>query len=225
MLALLLTLAGFALLDALDVLLVGVTTAVVYDARLRRRSPVTGGLSFIAGVFVVTTTFGLLTVLGLGYLTDLLDFELTPAIRYRGALALGIILIAVAAIPVSERKPPAWAAKFRGQPWLLAVIGVVIGLAQAPTAVPYLAGLALISAHQPLPAAWPLIIVAYCLLALVLPLLLLLLATRKAPWARRGFRRVTRAITRYGPPTVRILFLVCGVGLIALAVIHRSAVL
>lgn len=224
MVALLLTLTGLALLDALDVLLVGVTAAVVYDARVRRRSPIAGGLSFIAGVFVVTTTFGLLTVLGLGFLTDLVDFEMTPAIRYRGALALGIALVAIAAIPVGERKPPAWAARFRGQPWLLAMIGLIIGLAQAPTAVPYLAGLAMISARQPLPEAWPLIIVAYCLLALVLPLLLLLLATRKSPRARRGFRRLTRLITRYGPPIVRALFLIIGCGLIVLAAVHLSDV-
>nr|WP_230329626.1 hypothetical protein [Nocardia aurantiaca] len=46
MLIFLLALAGFAFLDSLDVLLVGVTMAVVYDSRLSRRSAVPGALSF-----------------------------------------------------------------------------------------------------------------------------------------------------------------------------------
>ncbi len=36
----------FTQLMSLDVLLVGVVTAVVYDSRLNRRSPLPGGLSF-----------------------------------------------------------------------------------------------------------------------------------------------------------------------------------
>ena len=77
MLALLLSLSGFAALDSLNVLNVGVTSAVIYDSRLNRRSPVPGGASFIAGVFAVTTTFGICVVLGLTFLTHLADFELT----------------------------------------------------------------------------------------------------------------------------------------------------
>ena len=219
MIALLFALAGLALLDALNVLLVGVTTAVVYDARVGRRSPVAGGLSFIAGVFTATTIFGALTVLGIGYVTDLVDFELTPAIRNWGALAIGLVLIAVAAIPLSDREPPEWAVAFRRKPWLLALAGLVIGMAQAPTAVPYLAGLALLAARQPLPALWPLILVAYCLLALVIPLLVLFLSTLKKPWARRAFRLLTRSINRYGPPAVRILFVLAGIVLVVIAVV------
>jgi len=62
---LVLALAGLAFLDSLNVLNVGVVSAVIYDSRLNRRSPVPGSLNFIAGVFTVMTTFGLLTVLGL----------------------------------------------------------------------------------------------------------------------------------------------------------------
>ena len=47
--ALLLPLAGFAFLDSLNVLNLGVTTAVVYDSRLSRRSPLPAGLSFVGG--------------------------------------------------------------------------------------------------------------------------------------------------------------------------------
>jgi len=43
--ALLLPLAGFAFLDSLNLLNLGVTTAVVYDSRLSRRSPLPAGLN------------------------------------------------------------------------------------------------------------------------------------------------------------------------------------
>lgn len=215
MIALLIALAGFAFIDSLDLLLVGVTAAVVVDSRLARQSPVPGGASFIAGVFAVTTTFGLLAVLGIDFLTDLVDFELTPTVRTWGALAFGLALFVLAAVPAGARaEPPAWTVAIRRRPWLLGVFGMAIGLAQAPTAIPYLAGLAMISARDPRPALWPLIVVAYCALALLPPLLVLALATRRTPAAQRVYRTVLRGVTEYGPLSVRIVFVLLGLGLI-----------
>ena len=97
MLALLLPLVGFAFLDSLNVLNLGVTTAVVYDSRLSRRSPLPAGVSFIAGVFAATATFGVLTVFGLSLLTDRADVDVTPTVRYWAQLVLGVVLTAVAA--------------------------------------------------------------------------------------------------------------------------------
>lgn len=93
MAALILALAGLAFLDSLNVLNVGVVSAVIFDSRLGRRSPIPGALSFVAGVFAVTTTFGLCTVLGISFITEAFDFHITPAIRFRGELLLGIVLI------------------------------------------------------------------------------------------------------------------------------------
>ncbi len=215
MIALLLALAGFAFIDSLDLLLVGVTAAIVVDSRLARTSPVPGGASFIAGVFAVTTTFGLLAVLGIDFLTDLVDFELTPTIRTWGALAFGLVLLVIAAVPAgAQAEPPAWTVTIRRRPWLLGMAGMVIGLAQAPTAIPYLAGLALISARDPLPAVWPLIVIAYCALALLPPLVVLALATRRTTAAQRVYRTVLRTVTTYGPLSVRIVFVLLGLGLI-----------
>lgn len=218
---LLLALAGFALLDSLDVLLVGVTAAVVADSRIGRRSPVAGGVSFIAGVFAVTTAFGIGAVLGLNFLTGLVQFELTPAVRYWGELGLGVGLVVLSRVPVARKsEPPAWAAVVRRRPWLYGFVGMAIGLVQAPTAVPYLAGLAMISAQDPLPALWPLIVVAYCALALLPPLLVLLLSLRRTPRARRCYRVVVRILTRYVPPALRVLFVVFGTVLVLDALIH-----
>ncbi|MEU1545980.1 GAP family protein [Nocardia sp. NPDC005745] len=217
---LLLALAGFAFLDSLDLLLIGVTTAVVYDSRLSRRSPLVGGLSLLAGVFAVTTAFGICTILGIGFLTDLIDFEITPAIRYRGELAAGVLLIVLASIRMTGTAAPPRAPALRRRPWILAGLGVAIGIAQAPTAVPYLAGLAMISARHPLPALWPLMVVAYCALALLPPLVILGLALRRTTGARRMYRKVVRIITTYGPISVRILFAIFGVVLLCDALIH-----
>jgi cytochrome c biogenesis protein CcdA len=220
--ALLLPLAGFAFLDSLNVLNVGVTTAVVYDSRLSRRSPLPAGLSFVAGVFAATTTFGICAVLGLTFLTARVDVELTPMIRYWGQLILGAVLIALSRVSTSARpRPPEWALNAaRRNPWLFAIVGFAVGLGQAATAVPYLTALAMISARNPLPSSWPLIVIAYCATTLAPSLLVLALSVRKTMRARHMQRSVVRLMTRFGPPVVRTLFLGIGLVLVADALWH-----
>lgn len=223
MLGLLLPLLGFALLDSLNVLNLGVTSAVVYDSRLSRSSALPGGLSFITGVFAATSTFGVLTVLGLTFLTDRVDLEVTPTLRYWGQLVLGVVLIAVASLSGSARPtPPLWALNLtRRNPWLFAIVGLVIGVGQSATSVPYLTSLTMLSAHQASP--WPLIVLAYCAVALVPSLVVLGLSTRRTMRARRAQRTIVRATTRYGPTTVRVLFLAVGVVLVAGALVNYRA--
>ena len=222
MLALLLPLLGFVFVDSLNVLNLGVTSAVVYDSRLRRRSALPAGLSFVAGVFTATATFGVLTVLGLSFLTGRVDLELTPTVRYWGQLALGLVLIAVASLSGSARPtPPLWAMNLtRRNPWLFGIVGLAIGIGQAPTSVPYVTTLALVSARNPLPTAWPVIVLVYCALALVPSLLVLALSTQRTIRARRVQRNVVRGLTRYGPGTVRILFLGAGIVLVVGALLN-----
>ncbi|MEU4322432.1 GAP family protein [Nocardia fluminea] len=220
----LLALLGFALLDALDVLLVAITTAVVADARLTRRSPMTGVLSFLGGVFAISVAFGVCTVLGIDFLVRLLDFELTPTLRYWGELVIGLVLIAVAALPVDTTASTGgrWVEPVRRHPWLMGVIGFTLGLAKVPTSVPYLAALAVLSAQRPLPVVWPVIVAGYCAIALILPLVVLALAMRRTPRARRVYRLLVRGITRFGPPVIRVLFVVFGIGLIVDALVHAG---
>lgn len=220
-----LALAGLALLDSLNVLNVGVVSAVIFDSRLGRRSPIPGALSYIAGVFAVTTAFGVCTVLGIGFITEVLDFHLTPAIRFRGELLLGIVLIGLAYFPLAaQSSAPGWAlAAMRQRPWLLGLLGLAVGSGQAPTAVPYLTGLAMLAALHPRPPLWPLSIIAYWAIALSPPLLILALSMRKTMRAKRIQRAIVRALTRYGPMSVRLLFLVFGTGLIADALVNHSA--
>ncbi|OBK67764.1 GAP family protein [Mycobacterium sp. 1165178.9] len=225
MAALALALAGLAFLDSLNVLNLGVVSAVIFDSRLGRRSPLPGALSYIAGVFAVTTTFGVCTVLGIGFITDVLDFHLTPAIRFRGELLLGIVLIGLAYFPLTaQSSAPGWAlAAMRQRPWLLGFLGLAVGSGQAPTAVPYLTGLAMIAALHPRPPLWPLVVIAYWAIALSPPLLILILSMRKTMRAKRIQRAIVRGLTRYGPMSVRLLFLVFGTGLIADALVNHSA--
>ena len=225
MLALLLPLAGFVLLDSLNVLNVGVTTAVVYDSRLGRRSPLPAGLSFVGGVFTATSAFGIAAVLGLSFLTTRVELDVTPTVRYWAQLALGVVLIAVAALTGSARgpKPPDWALQAaRRNPWLFAVVGLVVGLGQAATSVPYLTALAMISARNPLPSAWPVIVLAYCATALVPALLVLGLSVRKTIHARRLQRTLVRVLGRYGPVVVRTLFMGIGLVLVVDALVHYA---
>jgi hypothetical protein len=223
--ALVLALAGLAFLDSLNVLNMGVVSAVIFDSRLNRRSPIPGALSFIAGVFAVTTIFGLCAVLGLSVLTRLLDFHLTPAIRFRGELVLGLVLICLAYFPLTaQSSAPGWAlAAMRERPWLLGFLGLAVGSGQAPTAVPYLTGLAMLATLHPRPSMWPLAIIIYWAIALSPPLLILALSMRRTMRAKRIQRSIVRALTRYGPLAVRLLFLVFGIGLVADALVNHSA--
>lgn len=225
MLGLLLPLLGFAFLDSLNVLNLGVTSAVVYDSRLSRRSALPGGLSFVGGVFVATASFGVLTVLGLNFLSGRIDFELTPTVRYWLQLVLGLVLIAVASFSTSATPaPPLWALNLtRRNPWLFGVVGLVIGVGQAATSVPYLTTLTMVSARSPLPTAWPAILVAYCALTLTPSLLILALSTQRTMRSRRVQRNVIRVTTRFGPLTVRLLFLGVGTVLVVGALLNYRA--
>ncbi|OZF46062.1 hypothetical protein CH293_21270 [Rhodococcus sp. 14-2470-1b] len=222
MITLFAALTGFAILDSLDVLLIGLTAAIAYDARMRRRSPLRTGSAFLGGVFAATTAFGILAVLGIDFLSRIVDFELTLTVRYWGEAAVGATLIVLACVPRSSRPPPAWTARFRASAPLLATTGFAIGIVQAPTAVPYLAGLAMISASDPLPAAWPVVIVLYCLLAPGIPAAVLALSMGRSPSARRRYRSVVRALTAYGPAAVRVVFAVIGSVLVIDALVHHT---
>lgn len=219
---LILALAGLAFLDSLNVLNLGVVSAVIYDSRLNRRSPVAGALSFVSGVFAVMTTFGLLTVFGLNLLTGVAHFRATPSLRYWGELLVGAVLIALSYFPLTAQSAaPGWAmAPARRRPWLLIFVGLAVGSGQAPTAVPYLTGLAMLSALHPRPSIWPLFVIAYCASTLTPSLVILGLSTRGTTRARRIQRWIVRILTRYGPIAVRTIFLAVGVGLVVDALMH-----
>lgn len=214
----LLALAGLAIVDSLDVLLVAVTAMIVLDAQVARRSALPGALAFLGGVFAVTTVFGITTVLGVTFLADVFDFRVTPLQRYWAEILVGVVLLGLACLKLGQGdgpKLPPWASRVRRRPEMLALLGVAIGIGQAPTAVPYLAGLAMLSARDPRPEWWPAIIVVYCLLALLPPILIVAASRVDSARARRFQRQLVRGLQRYGPPLVRVIFLVAGIALIA----------
>jgi len=216
------TLAGFAVVESLNVLNLGVTSAIVYDTRLHRRSPLPGGLSFIAGLLAATVAVGIAVVLGVAVVTRLTGFELTPTMRYRGELVVGAILVGLSSFPsAAQRISPRWDfAGMRQRPWLLGCGGAALGFGQAATDVMYLAALAMISTHHPRPVFWPGIVLAYCAIELLPPVLVLLLAAMRTPGARRVQRRLVRVITRYGPRLVRAMCLAAGAALVVNALLH-----
>lgn len=224
MLALIMTLSGFAVVESLNVLNIGVTAAIVYDSRRHRRTPIPAGLSFVLGSFLATAAVGITVVLGVAFFTELTALRLTPAIRYRGALLVGLVLICLACFPsAAQRVSPRWAfTAVRQRPLLLGCSGAALGFGQAVTDVMYLAALAMLSAYHPRPLLWPLIVIAYCAIELWPPLLVLFLATRRTARAQRVQRGLVRVITRHGPGWVRALCLAAGVALVVAALTHSS---
>ncbi|SON60308.1 hypothetical protein MSIMFI_01802 [Mycobacterium simulans] len=229
MLALLMTLSGLAFVESFNVLNLGAPSAIVYDSRLHRRSPLPGGLSFVAGLFAATAAVGITVAMGVTFVTELTAFKLTPATRYRGELIVGAILACIACYPSATQKAsPRWAfTVMRRRPWLFAGAGATLGFGQAATDVVYLAALAMLSTHHPQPsvwpAVWPLMVVAYCVIELWPPLLVLFLATRRTARAQRLQRGLVRVITRYGPRWVRALCLVTGAALVIDAFLHSHS--
>ncbi|MUM19576.1 hypothetical protein FZI91_21050 [Mycobacterium sp. CBMA271] len=226
MLTLVLAFAGFACLDALNVLNIGIATTIVYVTRLERRSALPGGLSFITGLFVALFTFGIATVLGVRSLTDVAGgSDITPSTRYWAQLIIGVLLIAFAALTwFTEPVTPPWIRTIaRRHPWLLALVGLALGFAEAPTSVPYLSALAMLASRHPLPGMWPLLVVGYGLLAVLPSLLILALSTRRSSRAQRVQRGLVRTVTRYGPTAIRVIFLGLGTIMIASALIHHDA--
>jgi len=222
MLRLLLSLSGIALVESLNVLNLGVTSGIAYDSRLRRRSPLPGGLSFLAGLFAATLAVGIAVVLGVDLLTELTAFRMTPTLRYRGELVIGVVLVSVACFPSAAKRtsPGSAFAAVRQHPWLLGGAGAALGFGQAVTDVVYLAALAMLSAYHPRPSIWPLIVVAYCIIELWPPLLVLFLATRRTARAQRVQRGLVRVITHNGPTWVRALCLTAGAALAIDALLH-----
>ncbi|MGH3722794.1 MAG: GAP family protein [Mycobacterium sp.] len=226
MLTLLLAFAGFACLDAFNVLNIGIATTIVYVTRLERRSALPGGLSFITGLFVALFTFGVATVLGVRSLTDVAGgSEITPSTRYWAQLIIGILLIAFASLTwFTEPVTPPWIRTVaQRHPWLLMLVGLALGFAEAPTSVPYLSALAMLVSRHPLPSMWPLLLVGYSLIATLPSLLILVLSTRRSPRAQRVQRGLVRTVTRHGPTAIRIIFLCLGAVLVTGALVHHNA--
>jgi hypothetical protein len=80
-----------------------------------------------------------------------------------------------------------------------------------------------VSARNPPPTLWPLIVIAYCAVGLLPSLLVLALSTQRTIRARRVQRNIVRVTTRYGPRTVRILFLGIGIALVVGALLNYRA--
>lgn len=222
MLALLLTMAGFALVESLNVLNLAVTSAIVYDSRLQRRSPLPGGLSFLGGLFSATAAVGITVVVGLAIFTEPTTIRLTPWMRYTGELTLGMLLIFVACYPSRVRSAaPRWTFPvMRRNPLLLAVFGVVLGFGQSATDVMYLGALAMLSTYRLPISVWPVVVIAYCAIELWPSLLVLFLGSRRTARARRIQRRILRTVTRFGPLVIRALCLSAGCVLVAHSLLH-----
>lgn len=220
----LLGLGGLVFADSLNPFNIGAVWSITLNCRRTRRSPTPGALSYIAGLYVFTASYGLCMVLGLEAISHSVDFQITPGVRYPLELTLGALLIAAAWFlpntrPVEKRRKPT---PFPRQPRTLAVVGVGAAATQVPFSLPYLTLLGALSTADPVPAVWPVVILIYAAAVQVPPLLTLFLATRRAPWAHRLQRAAMAALSRHGRLAIRIALTVIGSVLLADAIIHHA---
>jgi hypothetical protein len=218
----LIQLSGLVFADSLNVFNIGAMWAIAHNARTQRRSPMPGGLSFIAGLYAFTACYGLVLVLGLDALTRVVDFQITPAMRYRTELVLGAVLIGLSFLPLRTRKTanPRVGPLLRSKPWLLGIVGIGAGATQAPFSLPYLTLLGAIATLDPIPAFWPFVVLGYAAAVQVPPLLALGLASWRSPKARKIQISIALAITKYGRTVLRILLATVGVVLLGDALLN-----
>jgi hypothetical protein len=220
----LLQLSGLVVADSLNVFNIGAMWAIAHNARMKRRSPLPGGLSFIAGMYVFTAGYGLCMVVGLDALTRGLHVELTPEIRYRAELILGLVLLGIACLPLRRRQRsqnPRIGALLRSRPWLLGVVGVGVGATQAPFSLPYLTLLTALATRDPLPTMWTVVVLGYAAAVQVPPLLALAIASWRSPKALKVQLTVATAVAKYGRTVVRLLLAAVGLVLLTDAVAHH----
>ena len=157
-------------------------------------------------------------------LTELNVVQLTPRMRYRGELLVGVVLVGVACYPsAAQRASPRWAfAAIRQRTWLLGCAGAVLGFGQAATDVMYLAALAMLE-RPPSPAValaadrgcvlHHRAIAARCWFS----------SWRPGEQQEHGASNVAScaSITRYGPTWVRAMCLAAGVALVVDSFLHN----
>ncbi|MDV8070929.1 hypothetical protein R4P64_30860 [Rhodococcus sp. IEGM 1366] len=95
------------------------------------------------------------------------------------------------------------------------------GFVQAPTAIPYLAWLTLISTDEPVDKSWPILTVVDCAAALSPPMLSLVLATLDSSGARRVHQTIMRVVGKWGTRCACSRLGLCGIVLIVDALIHH----
>ncbi|HEY8418455.1 MAG TPA: GAP family protein [Limnochordales bacterium] len=167
-----LALLGLALLDSINP---SALLATLY--LLRRPDPARTVTAYIAGVFVTYLTIGILLVLGFGVLLDRFEDALRSPGSYAVQLVVGALMLVYSFRPVkSDNRETGQRAASTATLVGLFALGAAVTVAELTTAVPYLAATGLLSylqwpVHQWLPA-----LLAYNLVFVAPPVVLLILS-------------------------------------------------
>ncbi|HWO99617.1 MAG TPA: GAP family protein [Methylococcus sp.] len=209
MLALLVAIVAIAALDSINP-----TATAVHLYLLSTASPVPRTMAFILGIFTANYLGGFFGVVGLDVLFQYLPGASFGPIGRVARLILGIGLVAAGWIMASDRKGRARKPKSL-RPLHTFILGTVITLAELPTALPYLAAIAII-AQARLDLAQTIGLLLIYNVVFVTPLIALLMIYLLLRRNRPAFlQRTRRWIARWSPRLLRMVLVFLGVVLIA----------
>lgn len=165
---LLASLAGLAVVDSINPSAIAATLFLMTQPRFVPRA-----LTYVAGVFATYLAFGLAGMLGL----DLAWKQLDSVVGHAIIAALGAALLVYALFAPdkpSDTGPSPRIARFAGAGLApMAVLGATITIAEISTALPYVAALSLLAEADVGAPVWAGLLVAYNLIFVTPPLLII----------------------------------------------------
>jgi cytochrome c biogenesis protein CcdA len=209
MFTLLLAIVAIAALDSINP-----TATVVHLYLLSTANPVPRTMAFILGIFTANSLGGLFGVVGLDLLFQHLPGASFGPLGRAARLLFGIGLVIASWIMSSDQKSCTRKPKSL-RPLHTFILGTVITLAELPTALPYLAAIAIL-AQARLGLAETISVLLIYNVVFVTPLIALLMIYLLLRRSRPAFLQRTRSwIARWSPRLLRMVFVFLGAILIA----------
>jgi hypothetical protein len=175
---------------------------------------------YVATVFTVYLLLGLMILLGLGAAADVLSAWLDSDFAYGLQLVIGALMLGYALMAPDKKDSTGITGPANFSTMALIALGMTVTLAEAPTAIPYLAALGILTTAE-LPApVWVPVLVTYNLIFITPPLLLLALQSMLGERVQNGFARLGAWLKRSARETFLWILGIVGFQLLASGLAH-----
>ncbi|MEU7893630.1 GAP family protein [Nonomuraea sp. NPDC049152] len=202
--ALLLTLAALAIVDSTSFGTLGIPVFLLLSSQ---RSQVSRLMVYLATVAIFYFLVGVALMLGLSTLLENFGDVLRSRPAYMVQLAVGVGLFALSFRfdPKRRRKLGKPEHRFEprlGGPRVMVVLGLTAGLLEVATMVPYLAAIGMMTTSKLPVAQWVPLLVAYVLIMILPPLVLLGLRSVARGWLEPKLERLRAWMAKHSASAV-----------------------
>lgn len=175
---------------------------------------------YVATVFTVYLLLGVVLMLGLDLVSDALSDWLNSDFAYGLQLIIGTVMLAYALIAPDKATSSEAPKPINFSTTALIVLGLTVTLLEAPTAIPYLAAVGILGSSELPVAVWVPVLVAYNLIFVTPPLLLLLLQRVLGARVQGWFVRLGAWLKRSSRETFLWILGILGFHLMASGLAH-----